>query len=89
MDDINKSVDLSRLRNALKPFQREAFDRILIRAEEFAGQGYNPARAVDNALREYHKQFPAKLNSNTSANQSKKNRKLSFCIRELSNGIRY
>jgi|GEM_PF-4680941 len=75
MDDINKSVDLSRLRNALKPFQREAFDRILIRAEEFAGQGYNPARAVDNALREYHKQFPAKSNSNTSANQSKKNRK--------------
>ena len=74
MDDVNKSVDLSRLRNALKPHQREAFDRILIRAEEFAGQGYNPARAVDNALREYHRQFPSKSNRSAS-NQSKKNRK--------------
>jgi hypothetical protein len=58
-DQFGGSVNSARLRDALKQHQRDAYDTISIKAEEYATK-YSPAKAVDMALREF----------NNAANQS-------------------
>jgi hypothetical protein len=69
-DELGSGVNDARLRNALNATQQGSYDWVRKRAENYSSR-LSPANAVDQALRDYRKEFPDQFKNPAQSNNQK------------------